>query len=98
MADTLTVHDNPDRSRYELAVGDALCLAAYDARGGALAFTHSEVPPSLEGKGYGSRLIAGALADVRARGLKVIPLCSFVAAYIDRHPEDQDLLATGAPG
>jgi predicted GNAT family acetyltransferase len=46
----------------------------------------------------GSRLVKGTLAHVRAEDLKVIPLCEFVAAYIDRHPEEQDLVAIGAPG
>ncbi|MFC3432111.1 MULTISPECIES: GNAT family N-acetyltransferase [Sphingobium] len=46
----------------------------------------------------GSRLISAALQDAREQGLKVIPLCEFVAAYIERHPEEQDLLALDAPG
>jgi predicted GNAT family acetyltransferase len=52
----------------------------------------------MEGKGIASRLVKGALDDARRQGLKVVPLCSFVAAYIDRHPEEQDLLASDAPG
>ncbi len=92
------VHHNPARQRYELAAEGAVAIAVYDKRGDAIAFTHTEVPRALEGKGIASRLIKGALADVRAHHLKVLPLCSFVAAYIDRHPEEQDLLATNAPG
>ncbi|MDB5686335.1 MAG: hypothetical protein JWR77_924 [Rhizorhabdus sp.] len=92
------VRHNPAQQRYELAAEGALAIAVYDRRGEAIAFTHTEVPRALEGKGIGSRLIKGALADARAQDLKVIPLCSFVAAYIDRHPEEQDLLATNAPG
>ncbi len=98
MTDTGAVRDNRQESRYELEAEGALCVADYDRRDGAIAFTHTEVPPALEGKGYGSRLIREALADVRAQNLKVIPLCAFVAAYIERHPEEQDLLAIGAPG
>ena len=81
-----------------MATDDGLCFATYEEREGAILFTHTEVAAAAEGKGYASRLIEAALADVRARGLKLVPLCSFVAAYVDRHPETQDLLATSAPG
>jgi predicted GNAT family acetyltransferase len=93
-----TVHDNRDEHRYELEVDGQLAIAAYEPRGGALAFTHTEVPAALGGRGIASRLIKGALDDARAQGLKVVPICEFVAAYIDKHPEEQDLLATDAPG
>lgn len=92
------VHNNRAEARYELEVDGEAAIAAYHPRGGAIAFTHTQVPPTLEGRGIASRLIKGALADVRAQGLKVVPLCSFVAAYIERHPEEQDLLAADAPG
>jgi predicted GNAT family acetyltransferase len=92
------VRDNPDLWRYELEVDGKLAIAAYERRGGAIAFTHSEVPETLQGQGVASRLIAGALADVRRQGLKVVPICEFVAAYLDRHAEDQDLIAADAPG
>ena len=98
MAANDDVRNNTEESRYELSTPDGLALAVYDERGGALRFTHTEVPPSAAGKGVGSRLIAGALADVRRRDLKIVPLCSFVAAYLDRHPDQQDLLASDAPG
>jgi predicted GNAT family acetyltransferase len=92
------VRDNPDEQRYELDVDGKLAIAAYDRRGGAVAFTHTEVPEELEGQGVASKLIEGALADVRRQGLKVVPICEFVAAYLDRHAEDQDLIAADAPG
>lgn len=92
------VRDNPELRRFELEVDGRLAIAAYERRGGAIAFTHSEVPEGLEGQGVASRLIAGALADVRRQGLKVVPICEFVAAYLDRHAEDQDLIAADAPG
>lgn len=98
MNETAAVRNNVETSRYELGSGDTLCIAAYDRRAGALAFTHTEVPAAMAGQGMASRLIKEALADVRASNLKVIPLCAFVAAYFERHPEEQDLLATDAPG
>jgi len=98
MTDTPSVRNNRDAGRYELDADGVLCVAAYERRADALAFTHTMVPPELEGRGLASRLVKGALADVRAQGLKVIPLCAFVRAYIQRHPEEQDLLAATAPG
>ena len=54
---------------------------------------HTEVDEALEGRGLGSRLVATALEDARREGLEVVPLCPFVAAFIDRHPEYQDVVA-----
>jgi predicted GNAT family acetyltransferase len=87
------VRNNEVEGRYEFAVGVDVAIAAYQRRGGAVVFTHTQVPPELEGRGIGSALVKGALDDVRARGLSVIPACAFVAAYLERHPEEQDLLA-----
>jgi predicted GNAT family acetyltransferase len=59
---------------------------------GAVVLVHTEVSSSSEGHGLGSVLVAGALEDIRARGLRVVPLCPFVSAYIRRHPEYADLI------
>jgi predicted GNAT family acetyltransferase len=59
-----------------------------------MALLHTEVDESVEGRGLGSMLAAGALADVRRQGLEVVPLCPFMAHYIATHPEVHDLLAT----
>jgi len=88
MADMCDVRNNEAEGRYELTVDGQLAIAAYD----------TQVPEALEGQGVGSGLVKAALADARARNLKVVPLCEFVAAYMEHHPEDQDLLALDAPG
>lgn len=85
------VHDNAARGRFELSEGGETAIAAYTREGDAIVFTHTEVPPALEGHGVGTRLVKGALAQVRAAGLKVVPACSFVAAYVQRHPDEADL-------
>ena len=87
------VRDNRDESRFELEVEDGTAIAAYRRSEGRIVFTHTEVPEALEGQGIGSALIRGALEQVRAEGLKVVPACSFVRGWIGRHPEAQDLLA-----
>jgi uncharacterized protein len=74
---TDTVRDDPARQRFELQVDGALAFVDYQRDGRKLLLTHAEVPAAL----------------VRERGEKVVPLCSFVAHYMSRHPEVQDLLA-----
>ena len=56
-----------------------------------ITFVHTEVPPELGGKGIGSKLVRGALDQVRARKLRVVAQCPFVKAYIEKHPEYADL-------
>ena len=90
---TDTVRDDPARRRFELEVDGALAFLDYRRDGRKLLLTHAEVPSALRGGGVGSALVQGTLALVRARGEKVVPLCSFVAHYMQRHPEVQDLLA-----
>jgi uncharacterized protein len=85
------IHDiTNNRYAFETAAGRA--VADYVMAGNVMRFTHTGVPRALEGKGYASRLIAFALNDARKRGLKVRAECSFVEAYIARHPEYADLL------
>jgi predicted GNAT family acetyltransferase len=62
---------------------------------GKIYLTHTEVPVSLKGKGVGSEIVKLALAHIRKEGYLLVPLCPFVAAYLKRHPEEQDLLAQG---
>jgi predicted GNAT family acetyltransferase len=90
---TDTVRDNAARQRFELEVGGALAFVDYQRDGRKLLLTPAEVPPALRGGGVGSALVQATLALVRERGEKVVPLCSFVAQYMSRHPEVQDLLA-----
>jgi predicted GNAT family acetyltransferase len=87
-----TVSNNPAQQRYELAVDGHFAASYYEIADGVITFVHTEVPPELGGKGIGSKLIKGALDQVRAEGLKVIAQCPFVKAYIEKHPEYTDLL------
>ncbi len=89
-----TVRDAPDADRYEIRDGDRLLgIAAYQRRENEIRFTHTEVNPDAGESGLGSRLVRSALDDVRGKGLRVVPLCSFVRGWIERHPEYADLLA-----
>ncbi len=77
------IKHNTEKRRFEMAVGDDSAFIEYTEAGdGTLAMTHTEVPKKFEGQGVGSRLVKGALDVVRAKGLKVVPTCPFVAIYI----------------
>ena len=89
---TGAVINNEAKSRYELHADDGIAVAQYELRGKVVAFTHTMVPERLRGQGIAGRLIEGALADVRARDLKILPECAFVVDYVARHPEARDLL------
>jgi predicted GNAT family acetyltransferase len=89
-----TLSDNPDAHRFELRKDGAVAAyAEYNLLKGALMFTHTEVMPEHEGQGFGSKLAAFALDDVRKRGLQAIPVCQFIAGYIRKHPEYRDLVS-----
>ncbi len=78
------VTDNVARKRYELVVDGHVAFADYRIDGQRMLFPHTEVPPELEGKGVGTRLVKAALADARARGLEPVGQCGFVAAVMRR--------------
>jgi len=93
MADAVTVRHNPTAHRYETVVEGHLAVCEYELGEGRMTFTHTLVPPELRGRGIAELLVRPALADARAAGRKVIPACSYVAKFIERHMEYQDLLA-----
>lgn len=88
----IRVIDNPEEQRYEAYVDDDLAgFAAYQKARNLIVFTHTEVESAYEGKGVGSRLVQGALDDVRTKDLPVLPICPFVQSWIGRHPDYHDL-------
>lgn len=97
MAEEISVTRNDSLHRYEVRVDGELAgfadahLEGDGAGGGVVVVPHTEVDPAFGGRGLGSALVRGLLEDVRERGLRVRPLCSFVAAYLDKHPEHADL-------
>jgi predicted GNAT family acetyltransferase len=88
------VVDNPVELRYELRVDGALAgEIRYRLEPGVVELVHTDIDPRFEGRGLGARLVQGALDDLRVRGLALVPVCPFVAAYLARHPEYADLVA-----
>ncbi|SCL47685.1 hypothetical protein GA0070606_1188 [Micromonospora citrea] len=91
------VEDNPAEHRFEILVDDALAgFAAYEPRGEVLVFTRTEVDPKFQNMGVGAALVRGTLDQLRERGATLVPRCSFVSAFIDRHPEYADLVEVEA--
>lgn len=87
------ITDNAARHRYELAVDGTTAFVTYRRGAGKITFVHTEVPESLAGRGIGGRLARHVLDAARHDGLTVVPLCPFIAAYMERHPEYDDLRA-----
>jgi len=84
--------NNPAQHRFELVVDGHLAAAYYKLDGNVITFDHTEVAPELGGRGIGSKLVQGALDQVRSAGWKVIAECPFVKGWIGKHPAYQDLL------
>jgi predicted GNAT family acetyltransferase len=90
------VVDNPEEQRYELWLGATPAgFIEYRSEPGTILLVHTEVDPAFEGQGLGARLVAGALDDLRARGLRLVASCPFVRAYLRHHREYADLVAHG---
>ncbi|MES9542810.1 MULTISPECIES: GNAT family N-acetyltransferase [unclassified Actinomadura] len=87
------ITDNAEQSRYEIRLdGELAGFVEYERGEGALVFIHTEVDPAFGGKGVGSSLAQGALDDVRAKGLSVVPVCPFIKKWIGKHPDYKDLV------
>ncbi len=85
-----TVHRNDERGRYEIRLGDTVAgFTQFRAdEHGRLVFPHTEIDPAFSGRGLGSILVGGAMADVAARGETVVPVCPFVVKYLHTHDVD----------
>lgn len=90
----MEIVDNRALSRFEVVAGDEIAIAAYRLDGNTITLTHTEVPDSMRGQGVGKALARAALDSARERNLTVVPLCPFMAGFISRHPEYQDLVGT----
>ena len=86
----ITVTNNRDAGRLEVRLGDETAFAEYRITRGGIVFPHTVVPKAFEGRGVGSALVKEGMRFAKELGLKVIPLCSFFASYLARHPEYRD--------
>lgn len=88
----MNITHNDAAHRFETTIDGQTGYISYQSQGDTLIYDHTIVPSELGGKGVGSALVKHALEYARAQNKKVVPQCSFVASYIDKHAEYQDLL------
>lgn len=86
------IHDDRDARRYTLEIDGQVAIVTYNETGGGLLISETLVPEALEGRGIASRMARHVLADIRARGLLVLPTCPFFAGYLKKHPEWADIV------
>lgn len=90
----MNIRNNEQESRFETVIDGHTAYAAYDLEEpDRIVFTHTIVPDELSGRGIAGEIVKHALGHAREKNLKVVPQCSYVAAYIKRHSEYEDLLA-----
>ncbi len=89
----MELRNEPENDRYVVEVDGVVAgFTVYHVRGGRYFFVHTHIEPGFTGQGVGSVLARYALDDVRAEGGTIIPICPFIAGFVDRHPEYQSLI------
>ena len=87
---------NEERHRYEFRLDGGVAYVEYEpAANSRYRLTHTIVPPQFEGQGIGRELVESTLEALREQGVRIIPECTFIIRYIQRHPEWEPLLAEG---
>lgn len=89
----IAVRHNEPEHRFETEIEGHLAVAEYEVQGDRMIFTHTFSPPALRGRGIAEKLVRAGLEHARSSNYKVVPACSYVAVFIERHPEYQSLLA-----
>ncbi len=90
---SFAIHHDPAAHLFETQVDGAHCELDYTLARGVMTITHTEVPAEVGGRGIASAMVQAAMEVARAERWKVVPACSYAAAWLRRHPEDQDLCA-----
>jgi predicted GNAT family acetyltransferase len=86
------VRHNSNDHQFEIPTPHGLAFVTYDRDEGDLTLIHTEVPPEAEGQGLAAKVVTAALAWARDNDLRVIPQCAYVAGYVRRHPEFEDVV------
>lgn len=92
MADAIQVVKNDETRQFEVNLDGQTAFAEFRMVDHGMILPHTVVPEAFEGKGVGSALAKAALGYARDHDLKVIPLCPFIAGYIKKHPEWNDVV------
>ncbi|WP_201544985.1 GNAT family N-acetyltransferase [Psychrobacter sp. H7-1] len=92
MTQSIDITHNTAENRFETTIDGHTGFISYQDQGDAIVYDHTIVPSELGGKGVGSALVKHALDYARSENKKVVPQCSFVASYINKHEAYQDLV------
>lgn len=90
--DEIKLEDKAEKSRFQFDLDGQLGVVEYILLKDQIYLTHTEVPESLGGRGYGSQIVKLALENIKSRGLKLIPQCPFVVSYIEKNPQWREIL------
>jgi hypothetical protein len=93
-----TVDRVDEKNRYELRIdGQVVGFAAYQDKGDQRVFYHTEINEAFSGRGLSTILITQAVTDARNTGKRIVPVCSFVAGFLKKHPEFGDITQPVTP-
>ena len=88
----MRIERNEATRRFETEIDGKLGVLEYRMAGRSIVFTHTGVPPGIEGRGVASALTKAGLEYARRQQLKVVPQCPFVQEYLAKHSEYSDLV------
>jgi len=91
--ETYTLVHNEKENQYEYHIEGHLAQLIYEEKDGVLHLTHTLVPKELGGRGIAGALVKDVFEDIKKRGLKMQPACSYIVAYVEKHPEYESLKA-----
>jgi len=89
------VRDNPSAHRFQLPTDGEMAFLSYERRADGMVLVHTEVPPAFRGRGIGTALVKAGIDAARREGLRVVPVCPFVKAFLRTHPESSDMGRSG---
>ena len=88
------IQHDPAHQRFHLLLDGHEAELAYRSEEGRLVIEHTGVPGEIGGRGLAGRLVQAAFEHARARGLRVVPACSYARTWVARHPEYADLVVS----
>jgi uncharacterized protein len=86
---SIPVTNNPDKSRFEIVAGEDIAWLDYEREGDTIRYTHTEVPPALQGKGLGKKLAFAVLDYAQNNNLEVEAICPVVIKAVKENPQYQ---------
>ena len=88
---------HPERNRFEIHENGMTAFVEYLPYNGGIDLIHTIVPQAMQGRGIAAMLVGAAMKYARTHRLKVMPSCPYVPVYLERHPEDNELVDISVP-